>query len=91
MRNMYGLWVYMCSMFTGSHKPPPASETAARTTVGAEIRYIIRRLARHPSIIFWSGCNECGGGAGEISDFALPIVAAEDKTRPVWPASPVRC
>ena len=62
----------------------------ARVTVEAEIRYVIRRLARHPCIVFWSGCNECGGGAGDITTFVLPIVAAEDKTRPVWPAAPVR-
>ena len=48
----------------------------------------IRRLAPHPCVWLWSGCNECGGGAGDITDFALPIVAQEDDSRPIWPAAP---
>ena len=25
----------------------------------AELRYQIRRLSAHPSIVMWDGCNEC--------------------------------
>lgn len=27
----------------------------------AEIQHQIRRLANHPAIVIWDGCNECGG------------------------------
>ena len=33
-----GILIYHDLMFTGSHKPPPASERAARDTLDAEIR-----------------------------------------------------
>lgn len=76
-------------MFTGSHSPPPVgSEPSVFAIFEAEIRGVISQLARHPSIVLWNGCNECGGGAGQITDFVLPIVAMADPTRPIWPAAP---
>ena len=48
----------------------------------------MRKLDRHPSIVLWSACNECGGGKGDPTVYTLPIVTAEDQHRAVWPASP---
>eukprot|EP00557_Chaetoceros_sp_GSL56_P012448 CAMPEP_0176484278 /NCGR_PEP_ID=MMETSP0200_2-20121128/4368_1 /TAXON_ID=947934 /ORGANISM="Chaetoceros sp., Strain GSL56" /LENGTH=1096 /DNA_ID=CAMNT_0017880739 /DNA_START=316 /DNA_END=3606 /DNA_ORIENTATION=- len=57
-----------------------------------EIRFIIRTLLPHPSIILWNSCNECSRSqniTGDIySQFILPIVAQEDDTRPIWGSSP---
>ena len=56
-----------------------------------EIRQIIRHLSSHPSIILWNGCNECdhtNSTTDLYSEFAMPIVAEEDGTRPIWGSSP---
>ncbi len=62
-----------------------------RTEVEDEIRYIVRQLSSHPSIVIWNGCNECNN-THEVkdlySDFAMPIVSEEDGTRPIWGSSP---
>ena len=61
------------------------------TEIGDEIRYIVRQLSSHPSIILWNGCNECDhkDGSGDLYErFAMTIVANEDWTRPVWGGSP---
>jgi hypothetical protein len=52
-----------------------------------ELRYQLRRLSHHPSIAMWDACNECGGG-GLYESFVMPIVAAVDQSRPIWPSSP---
>ena len=48
-----------------------------------EMRHQIRRMAHHPSIVVWSGCNECGG-IGNL----MNVVAQEDQSRVVRAASP---
>eukprot|EP01048_Picozoa_sp_COSAG05_P012067 COSAG05_NODE_1183_length_5592_cov_2.043328_5_plen_147_part_00 len=51
----------------------------------AELRHQIRRLASHPSIVMWDGCNECrviiGTGTGIYATFVMTVVAEEDKVR----------
>jgi beta-mannosidase len=48
----------------------------------------IRRLATHPSIAIWDGCNECDATQGEIGTTVMTIVTSEDSSRPVWPSCP---
>ena len=62
-----------------------------RIEVGNEIRYIVRQLCSHPSIVIWNGCNECDHTnitSDLYSEFALPIVSKTDGTRPIWSSSP---
>ena len=37
------------------HMPAPSQQQME------EIQHQIRRLANHPAIVIWDGCNECGG------------------------------
>ena len=57
-----------------------------------EIRHTVRNLASHPSIVLWSGCNECSVVMGTPTEvyatFVMRIVAEEDNTRIVWPSCP---
>lgn len=55
-----------------------------------EIKYIVRSLVGHPSIVIWNGCNECEidpSGNYSVNE-AMQTVAKEDPTRIVWPNSP---
>ena len=69
-------------------------DMAVRTTTGVpidpdQVRHQIRRLSHHPSIVIWDGCNECNAlNTSTIITVELPIVASEDNTRAIWPASP---
>lgn len=72
--------------------------------VAAEARDNVARLAGHPSLVLWTGNNECtwgwhdwgwrdqlagrSWGAGYYLDLLPGIVAELDPTRPYWPASP---
>ena len=67
---------------------PPESNHSARADYEVELRQAVRRLGRHPCVVLWNACNECGGGKGDATEYSLPIVVQEDRTRPVWPASP---
>eukprot|EP00026_Physarum_polycephalum_P002050 Phypoly_transcript_02054.p1 GENE.Phypoly_transcript_02054~~Phypoly_transcript_02054.p1 ORF type:complete len:936 (+),score=107.47 Phypoly_transcript_02054:132-2939(+) len=49
--------------------------------------YQARRLAHHPSIIVWNGCNECGG-ANKIVPDTVTVLAQEDPSRVIWPSCP---
>lgn len=52
-----------------------------------EILYQTRRLAHHPSVALWDGCNECNGH-GIYASFVMTTVAQEDPSRPPWPSCP---
>jgi sRNA-binding regulator protein Hfq len=54
----------------------------------AEIRYNIRRLSHHASIVLWNGGNEWQGSLDIFDSFVLRVVAEEDQSRPIWPISP---
>jgi beta-mannosidase len=58
------------------------------STIEREIVHIVRKLAAHPSIVVWNGCNECFPKQLEPYEFALQTVAEVDDTRPIWPTSP---
>ena len=54
-----------------------------------QVRHQIRRLSHHPAIVIWDGCNECyPDDKSPIINVELTIVASEDTTRAIWPASP---
>lgn len=79
-------------------------EPPLREEVAAEAREHVVRLAAHPSLVTWTGNNECvwgyhdwgwqerlgdrSWGASYYLDLLPSIVAELDPTRPYWPASP---
>ena len=69
--------------------PPAVAGGTSLTTpqVRSELEYQVKRLSHHPSIAMWDGCNECGGG-GDYMNFVMPVVAAVDQSRPIWPSCP---
>ena len=44
-------------------------------------------MAHHPSVVAYSGCNECGG-EGVYTDFVMTTVAQEDQSRPIRSSCP---
>ena len=76
-----GLLVYHDLMFAQSGHAPRGTITERN-----EIRYQVRRLSSHACLFLWSGCNECV----DLSIYVdlLGVIAAEDPTKAVWPASP---
>lgn len=52
-----------------------------------EFRYQVRRLSQHPSLVLYSGCNECGG-QGLYTTFVMQTVVQEDQSRPIRSSSP---
>ena len=70
----------------GGHAPKNTTEQ------DAELRHQIRRLAHHPSIVMWDGCNECrviiGTPTGIYATFVMTVVVQEDMSRVVWPSCP---
>ena len=81
----YGVLLYHDIQFAQQGHGPAVTATQA-----SELRYQIRRLSTHPSIILYDGCNECLVKAGPdiYADFVLTTVAEEDASRVVWPSSP---
>ena len=53
-------------------------------------RDTVRRLATHPSIVIWDGCNECDANQGEIGTTVMSILTNEDSSRAVWPSCPAQ-
>jgi hypothetical protein len=48
----------------------------------------VRRMAHHPSLAMYTGCNECMGlGMTILNDFVLRVVASEDNSRRASPPS----
>jgi beta-mannosidase len=58
----------------------------ANPTQADAIIHNVRRLASHPSIVVWDGCNECY--YYDPSSFVMPLIVGEDKSRPIWGRSP---
>ncbi len=81
-----------------------SEESPLRELVVEEARQNVARLAKHPSLVLWNGCNEnlwgwfdwkwqeeVGArtwGAGYYFDILPAIVAELDPTRPYYPGSP---
>jgi hypothetical protein len=77
-----GLLVYHDAQYSQGSPAP------ANTTLQAlELVHTLRRLAHHPALAVYDGCNECGGH-GIYASFVMAVIAAEDPSRPPWPASP---
>jgi len=84
------------AMACGLYPQDDAFAAALRTEAVA----IVRRLRQHPSLILWSGDNECdraaqwsGSGrdpnSNRLTRHVLPeVVASEDACRPYLPSSP---
>ena len=62
-----------------AHGHAPARVRAHTTTRAqeAELRHNIRRLAHHPAIVIWDGCNECtviiGTDTGIYATFVMTV------------------
>ncbi|MFO0547946.1 MAG: hypothetical protein U0271_06140 [Polyangiaceae bacterium] len=96
-----GLMVWQDFMFACAAYPEEAPYPAL---VEAEARHQLARLARHPSLVLWNGCNENlwgyydwgwaertrgrTWGRGYYFDLLPRVAAALDPSRPYWPASP---
>ena len=52
-----------------------------------ELIFNVRRLSSHPSFAIGDSCNECGGSS-VFQDMVAAVMALEDPSRPIWPASP---
>ena len=78
----FGVMLYHDLQFTGK-----AGSVTFSRVVEAEIEHNIKRLSHHPSIVLWDACNECKMFYPWWRG-VLPTVAAVDKSRPIWPASP---
>jgi beta-mannosidase len=83
-----GIMVYHDMQYAqDGHSPLDGSKAQA-----AEFRHQVRRLAAHPSIVVFDGCNECrvvlGTPTGVYATFVLTIVESEDDSRAIWPSCP---
>ncbi len=76
-----GLLVYHDLMFAQSGHAPRGTVIERN-----EIRYQVRRLSSHACLFMWSGCNECT----DLSIYVdlLGVIAEEDPSKAIWPASP---
>lgn len=73
----------MFSTTTQTHEPH-GTQLEREEVAGA-----VRARSHHPSIVAWVGCNECDPLAQPLYvSEVMGTVAAEDDSRPVWPASP---
>jgi hypothetical protein len=85
-----GILLYHDMMFVDEEGHRPVHTEV----VESEMRHLVRTLASHPSIVVWSGCNECDVVMGTPSEiyatFVMTTVAEEDDTRSIWPSSPSR-
>jgi beta-mannosidase len=83
-----GILLYHDMMFVDEEGHRPVKTD----TVEQELRHLVRSLSSHPSIIVWSGCNECDVVMDTPSEiyatFAMTTVAEEDDSRSIWPSSP---
>ena len=70
-----------------AHGHAPARVRAHTTTRAqeAELRHNIRRLAHHPAIVIWDGCNECtviiGSDTGIYATFVMTVRALSGRQR----------
>ena len=83
----FGIMIYHDMMFAQRGHSPQVSKTEE-----LEFRHQARRLAQHPSIVIWDGCNECkvdmSGPTAIYATFLLTVIAEEDRMRSIWPACP---
>jgi hypothetical protein len=77
-----GILVYQDMQYSQGNPAPTANDLER-----AEIVHTVRRLAHHPSLAVYDGCNECVG-QGIYASFVMTVVAGEDGSRPPWPSSP---
>jgi len=83
----YGVLVYHDMQY--ANKPGVGHGPTATATQDAELRYQIRRLSHHPAIVLWDGANEViFNSTSAYATFVMTVVAQEDQSRVIWPASP---
>ena len=86
--DQFGILVYHDMMFVEEN------HHGARVipTLIPEVRHLVRSLSAHPSIVLWSGCNECVVEMHKSTEIYATLVmqtaAEEDPTRPLWPSCP---
>ncbi|MCY3020183.1 MAG: glycoside hydrolase family 2 protein, partial [Planctomycetota bacterium] len=96
-----GIMVWQDFLFACAAYP---EEEPIRSLVEAEARHNIVRLAKHPSLVIWNGCNENiwgyfdwnwkpklenrTWGLGYYLDLLPKLVRELDPTRSFWPGSP---
>ncbi|MGE4286416.1 MAG: glycoside hydrolase family 2 protein [Phycisphaerae bacterium] len=96
-----GLMVFQDMMFACSMYP---ADDAFLELVADEMRYQAGRLCDHPSVVLWSGENECLNGAlnwysgdrypdaranwQKLNDTRRDALLSVDKSRTYWPSSP---
>lgn len=86
----YGILLYHDMMFVEEqHHGPKRTQV-----IEDEVRFTVRELSPHPSIVLWSGCNECTVRMNSTTEiyvtFVMQTVAEEDDTRIVWPSCPAK-
>merc|ERR1712137_791132 len=79
-----GMLVYHDMMYTTTTK---THEPKGLDMEKLEISHNVRRLSHHPCILVWNSCNECSASGLYVS-FVMTQVAAEDRSRPIWPGCP---
>jgi beta-mannosidase len=96
-----GVLVWQDFLFACAAYP---EEEPMRSLVEEEARFNVARLAKHPSLVLWTGCNEnlwgyfdwgwqpkVAGrtwGPGYYFDLLPKVLSELDPTRPYWPGSP---
>lgn len=96
MCDALGILVWQEMMFACAEYPINPEFLAS---VEREVEYQVSRLAKHPSIVLWSGNNENEIYAEQSAPQAalyhtlydkvvFPAISRVDNTRPIWPSSP---
>lgn len=91
-----GVLLYFDMQFAGGGHDLATAVTplsaASNASIAAEVVHQVRRLAAHPCVAMYDGANEVivqrSGPSARYTSMVMAVVAREDPTRIVWPASP---
>lgn len=83
-----GILIYHDLMFSEEQK----HGAIRNDVIEHEIRYLVRKISSHPSVVVYSSCNECkicmNTESSVYATFVMSIVAEEDPKKLLWPSSP---